>query len=382
MSKIVSWGMTLIGGALIVVALALALVIVPSMKVFPDDVDTTRVFDLNYLTLLDADTMEFYRAEPDNLPENLRIERNIFVEETDGNKTLIRETQTILDGDDELIQQVKYHPLDRKTLATLTDFPEAWTEHDGYWLREGQVIGWGLDVEQRDYDGWSDDTRHVVNLAYDDVEEHGGIETYHFTSHSDAEPIAEAHVAQLGLPTELSIESLRSLAAGMDIEDEETRTQVETLLPLLIRQAVLTTQADADPDNVAAPLVYYYDYDGEYWVEPQTGVLIDTRKYENRTVTFPPEIIDQLKTTLGAMGRDPDAIDSLLPLSVNTFEYVMSPESTADAVDDAQESIDQLTLFGMTIPIGMIAVGIVLAGTGLYGVWDNRKKATPAVSES
>jgi hypothetical protein len=36
----------------------------------------------------------------------------------------------------------------------------------------------------------------------------------------------------------------------------------------------------------------------------------------------------------------------------------------------------------MTIPIGMIAVGIVLGGTGLYGVWDNRKKATPAVSES
>jgi hypothetical protein len=82
------------------------------------------------------------------------------------------------------------------------------------------------------------------------------------------------------------------------------------------------------------------------------------------------------------MGRDPDAIDSLLPLSVNTFEYVMSPESTADAVDDAQEAIDRITLFGMTIPIGMIAVGIVLGGTGLYGVWDNRKKATPAVSES
>jgi hypothetical protein len=82
------------------------------------------------------------------------------------------------------------------------------------------------------------------------------------------------------------------------------------------------------------------------------------------------------------MGRDPDAIDSLLPLSVNTFEYVMSPESTADAVDDAQEAIDRITLFGMTIPIGMIAVGIVLGGTGLYGVWDNRKKAAPAPSES
>jgi hypothetical protein len=51
-------------------------------------------------------------------------------------------------------------------------------------------------------------------------------------------------------------------------------------------------------------------------------------------------------------------------------------------VDDAQEAIDRITLFGTTIPIGMIAVGIVLGGTGLYGVWDNRKKATSAPSES
>lgn len=357
----------LVGIMLVIAGLVMMFVVVPNMKVYPEDLDSSRRFDLRFLTLLDADTMTFYRSSADENPD-LYIMRRVRAEKIDGKKMLLREDQILYNGDEVIVAQVKYHPLDRVTLATLKDFPSAWKNHEGYWEREGLVIGWGLDTEKRDYDGWNDDTRLVVNLAFAKEEEHAGVTTYHFTSEDAPTLIDPAHVAELGLPTSLTIESLGELAKGLDIEDPDLKTQVETLLPLLVRRAVQATQpAPAEGEALAVPLVYYYDYTADYWVDPTTGVLIDTRKYEHRAVTFPPEVIDNLKTQLESLGRDPDALDNLLPLTVNEFEYVMAPSSTEDAKQDAQESIDRLTLFGTYIPLALIGLGVILdlVGTAL-----------------
>lgn len=367
-----TFGLLAAGIVLVIVGLVIMFAIVPTMKVYPEDLDTTRRFDVNFLTLLNPETMTFYRAAEGENPD-LYIMRRVQAEEIDGKKMLLREDQTLYNGETVLVATVKYHPLDRTSLATLEDFPEAWKNHDGYWFREGLVIGWGLDVEERDYDGWNDDTRQVVILAFDKEEEHAGVTTYHFTSENEPTLIDPAHVAVLGLPTSLSIESLGELAKGLEIEDPDLKTQVETLLPLLVRRAVQATQPEpAEGEELAVPLVYYYDYTADYWVDPVTGVLIDTRKYENRAVTFPVEVLDNIKSQLETLGRDPNALDSLLPLTVNAFEYVMNPDSTEDAKADAKESTDRLTLFGTYIPLILIGFGVVLLLLGV--VMLTRKK--------
>ena len=101
----------------------------------------------------------------------------------------------------------------------------------------------------------------------------------------------------------------------------------------------------------------------------------------NDPVTGKPvmqEIIDALANALTAMGRDPEGLTALLPVTINEFEYVGNPESVQDAVKDAEDAKDQLQLFGTTIPMALIAVGLlaILAGWYLYFVAPGRKQTT------
>ncbi|MBZ0305580.1 MAG: DUF3068 domain-containing protein, partial [Anaerolineae bacterium] len=206
----------LIGGILLIIAgLVLMLVIVPGMKKLPDDIDITRQYNVEFLTLLDAETLTFSRfAEGEN--PNLRIDRYVVAEEVDGDMLLVREEQFLMNGEETLASQLKRYPLDRKTMEVQqSGFPEGWKK-EGYEARDGLVIGWPIDAEQKDYDGWSDDYRSTVLLNYEEEQEHAGIDTYYFTSESDAQPMHPDDVARLALPTMISPDALATLASSID----------------------------------------------------------------------------------------------------------------------------------------------------------------------
>lgn len=371
MNKRVSLILLVLGAVIIIVGLALMLVIVPGMKMLPDDVDITRQYNVEFLTLLDAETLTFARYAPGENP-NLHIDRHAVAEEVDGEKILIREEQTLLDGETVLASQLKLYPLDRKSMELLQDgIPEDWKK-EGYWEREGLVIGWPIDTEQKDYNGWSDDYRSPVVLKYDSEQEHGGIDTYYFTSESDPQPIDPADVERLGLPTSISADALATLASSIDVEGVELSFASRIKLLSFIQEAVAETQ----PEGVEGiPLVYYYDYKGEYWVEPQTGVLIDTRKYEHRAASFPPEMMEAIQAKLDAQPDTaaadylpPEILGSLFPITVNEFVYQGTEDSVQNAREDAEDAISQLTLYGQTLPIGLIVVGVLLGLVGGYGL--------------
>ena len=355
MSKLVGNILSLLGVLLMVGAIVVAMFIVPSQKVFPDDVDTTRVYELKYLTLLDPEAMEFHVFEEGH-DVDLRIERHLVSVESNSSQTQIEEVQTIYAGDDVLLQNLEYHLVDRKTLEFLPEdeTPESWLEVPGYIAREGLVMGWGLDVEQKDYDGWTDDYQTLVPLTFVRAEEHGGIATYYFTAEHEPKLIEEAYLDLMGLPKTLTLEQLQSLAGGI----ESIPFAVRALLPGLVNNAVKAAYDLDDDAEPEIPLVYYFDYWGEYWVEPTTGVLINTVKYENRGVSFPPEVIDALKVGLENINQDPDALDELLPLAVNTFEYEASAQSIEDARHDAEDAIKTIQTFETTIPMLMFVVGL------------------------
>ncbi|MCZ7539776.1 MAG: DUF3068 domain-containing protein [Anaerolineae bacterium] len=338
----------LIGLAAIVVGLLLMLVIVPGMKQFPDDVDTTRNYEGTMPVLLNAEALQFLTDIP------VELVRHFKTEATDGDLALVLEEQTLSSQGTPLLEMTKHHAIDRKTMEFVNDYPASWGDKEGLIERSGLVLGWPLDAEKKDYVGWSDDYRATVPLTFAGEEEHdrAKIKTYHYTSSSEPQPIDPDAVAAMGLPTELSHAQLGQMIGGLDINP-----MVAAALPTLIGQANW-------PDPV--PLTYVYGYEADYWVEPATGVLIDTRKVEIRSVGFSDELMGSLVERISALGLvDPALVEQFLPVTVFHLDYKATDQSVQDAKQDALDAKDRIALFGTTIPYIAIAAGIVLALLGL-----------------
>ncbi|MCL4239089.1 MAG: DUF3068 domain-containing protein [Anaerolineae bacterium] len=337
----------LIGLVIIAAGLVLMLVIVPGMKQFPADVDTTRNYEGTMPVLLNAEALQFLTDIP------VELTRHFKTEATDGDLALVLEEQTLASQGAPLLDMVKHHVIDRKTMEFVNDYPAKWADKEGLTERSGLVLGWPLDAEKRDYVGWSDDYQATVPLAFAGEEEHdrAKIKTYRYTSSSEPQPIHPDAVAAMGLPTELSHAQLGQMISGLDISP-----LVAAALPTLIKQANW-------PDPV--PLTYGYGYEAEYWVEPVTGVLIDTHKVEIRSAGFSDELMASLIEKISALGRTPEDVERLLPVTVFHLDYRATDQSVQDAKQDALDAKDRIALFGTTIPYVAIAAGAVLALLGL-----------------
>lgn len=341
--------LVLIGLVVIAAGLVLMLVIVPGMKQFPDDVDTTRNYEGTMPVLLNAASLQFMTDIP------VELVRHFSTEATDGDLALVLEEQTLSSQGTPLLDMTKHHVIDRKTMEFVNDYPAGWGDKEGLIERSGLVLGWPLDAEKKDYVGWSDDYRTTVPLTFAGEEEHdrARIKTYLFTSSSEPQPIHPEAVAAMGLPTELSHAQLAQLIGGLDINP-----MVAAALPTLIQQANW-------PDPV--PLTYVYGYEAEYWIEPTTGVLIDTHKIEIRSAGFSDELMGSLVERISALGLvDPAIVEQFLPVTVFHLDYRATDQSVEEAKQDALDAKDDLTLYGTTIPYVAIAAGIVVALLGLF----------------
>lgn len=386
-------GALLLGVGLLMagVGVVLSAVIVPDLKQFPTDVDVTRTFELRYLTLLDADTLQIQHYRPEDAA--LTISRHVRVDDQSGGVILLREAQTVAHGDEVLVEQTYHHALNRRDLLPAVDYPAEWDELGGLWPREGLTIGWPVGVDQRNYQGWNDDTRDTVLISFDGqrtvglspadralvdlfdppepADDHSAEDTlmvYVFSASSAPERIDDAHAAFLGLPDSLPVIRLATLAAGLDLPDVDLPLAAQLKLVGSITQAVNeVVGAGAD-----VPLEYYYDYVALYHVEPTTGVLVDTHKYEHRAVTFPPDVYERVAEILAEMEQDEDADDYLppeilevvMPITVNEFYYVAAQESVEDAAGDARTNRDNINLLENTLPLLLIVGGVVLAMGG------------------
>jgi hypothetical protein len=355
MNKKTLGGILLVVGLVVIVGgLVLMLVIVPGMKQFPDDVDTTRLY---------AGTMPVLLApQPDGsitflTDLEVNLERHFYTEEVDGDLALVVEEQTLSTGGQPLKQLLKRQAIDRKSMEFVDEIPAKWADKEGIYQRDGIVLGWPIDTEKKDYDGWSDDYRTIVPLEFDSEVEHprAKIDTYLFTSASDAQPIVPEQVEELGLPPAIPQETLSGLISGM----EGMSPLMGTAFPLLMSLAEW-------PNPV--PLEYTYEYTGEYWIEPTTGVLIDTHKVEVRKVTVPEDLLTALVDQIDALPVpvESEVVSELLPLTVYYLDYQATDQTVEDAKKDAEDAKDRIKLYGSTLPIVGIVAGLVIGVVGLF----------------
>lgn len=322
-----------LGAVAIIAGLVLRFVIVPGLAKFPDDVDSTRTY---------AGTVDILnRAELENPSGNplfftglpVISDRTVKVVEVDGDKALVQDTANLVAAPGTPIAGARltgsddFYTIDRVSMESIDNF----TDNGLVMPREGLVVGFPIDTEARDYVGWNGDPAQTVTLEYAGREEREGRETYVFTAESGPLPIVDAGTLA-EFPDALPKAAVPSLAPLLNLPDEIIGA-LDTLLPLL-------------PDEI--PLSYTYEFSARYWVDPDTGVLIDINKNDVR------------KAVVELPGVDLD------PVVVYNLNYAPTEESLQAAVDDADEYGGQLRLGRTTAPIALWAIGAFLLLAGAY----------------
>ncbi|MDH3259833.1 MAG: DUF3068 domain-containing protein [Acidimicrobiia bacterium] len=316
-----------LGILLLAAGLVMLFLIIPGIAQFPDDVDSTRAYEGELSVMLNADalaTMELANIFIRDVP--VTIDRHVQTLEVDGEKALVSDVAVMSGPAGPLQQAEDIYSIDRKTMESITNFTDDARVTD----RQGLVVGFPIGTEKADYTGWNGDTLETNTLTFVREEEHEGLNTYVFTAASGPDLIKDP-ILLSAFPAGLPKAAIEGLIPALGLPAEAI-AQLGQVLPLL-------------PDPI--PLAYTYRYETMYWVEPDTGVLIDYDKLESRSVAI-------------SLGDQPVPIAEVMHV-----EYVQSPSSVAEAVADAEDAQGQLFWLGMVLPYGLIAVGAVI---GLLGV--------------
>jgi hypothetical protein len=324
-----------LGTILIVAALAVKLVILPSQAQWPDDVDSTRTYDGTLHVMLNPQALQsmdianlFLRDVP------ITNSRHVTTEEVDGNKAIVREVAKMHGPDGQEIQgSDTWYAIDRKTMNAITkEEASAFSNSDKITDRDGLVIGFPIGTEKKTYAGWSSDFQKTLMVNYVEEEQRGELDTYVFESSSSPKELVDPEMLAL-FPPAIPKELLIGLSQTIDLPASMLERFAD-LLPSL-------------PDPV--PLKYTYEYETTYWVEPATGVLIDYDKHEAYKVALEMESIP-------------------VPVPITpVFEqsYHTSPSSIEDAIKDAKDAKKQLNAFGTILPLALAVIGLVLVVAGV-----------------
>jgi len=320
-----------LGVVLVAGGLAIKYVVLPSQAKFPADVDTTRVYDGELAVMLNAAALQtgdlanlFFKDVP------VTIDRTVKTVEVGGGDGAIVSDHAVMNSPQgPLAESLSIFAIDRKTMEAIEDF-----SGDARIIpREGLVIGWPIGSEPEDYVGWNGDTLSTTEIKYVGEEERAGVKTYKYRAVSEPKVIVDPELlAQF--PPAFPKATLVQLAPALGLPDE----MMAQLAPVL----------EVMPDPV--PLTYTFAFDKTYWIEPTTGILIDIDVMESRAVAL----------------AVPGAPEPVALAEVQHLEYVTSPASVQDAVNDADNAISQLNLFGIYIPVALIFLGAVGILGGVY----------------
>ncbi len=332
-----------IGTALLgvgVVALAAGLVmqfaIVPGLLQYPDDVDQTRQFEGVLGRMLNAEALAAGDAANVFLVDvPVTIDRTVTVLEVDGPKALVEDTSVMNSPAGPVLATENVYTIDRKSMVHIENFSDDERVTD----REGLVVGFPIGTDAEDYEGWNGDTQSVDTITYLGTEIHEGIEARSFQATSGPDPITSP-ATLANFPPALPKATIQALVPALGLP-EAAVAQFADLLPAL-------------PDPV--PLAYTYEYTSNYWVEPDTGVLIDFDKVESRAVSI-------------------DLGPQQIPVAeIMQLEYQLTDGSIRDAVADAEDAQGTIRLLGTIVPLALIIGGILAA---VFGFVVTRRESTP-----
>jgi hypothetical protein len=325
------WGIALavLGVLSLAAAAILAWVVVPMRKELPADTNTVRHFEGTAKVLLNPQALaasDFRNALAANVP--VTADRTVKVLATDGDLAQVSDDRVLNAAGRAVGQTSAKYAVNRKTLdAATTGFPSDWNVTQA----QGLTVTFPIGSEQQDYTGWVADTQSTTPITYERQETKGGVNTYVYTSKVDAAPIKDKAVLA-NLPTALPQSLLGGLSAVLPLTDQQ-KAALAQALPRL-----------ANP----IPLSYTYEATTTFWVEPTTGIVVDTDREEIR------------KAGIGGPGG---TVLAAVPVYDVTTKFTQ--QSVADAANEASNKKNDLSLYGTTLPWILVGVGALLLIVGL-----------------
>ncbi|MFI2184741.1 porin PorA family protein [Streptomyces sioyaensis] len=173
---------------------------------------------------------------------------------------------------------------------------------------------------------WTSGCRRVSHS-----EQRSGLQTYVFQATEPAARITDSQVLA-GLPKALPQSELKLLVQFGPLTPDQQQ-KLTALLPSL-----------SDP----APLSYTLQGNDTFWVEPETGSVIDVKRVQQRTAAL----------------TGPDG--TLIPLlPVIDASYQQTSAAVSSAVNDAKNGRDTISLVGTTLPIIAGILGALLIAAAL-----------------
>jgi hypothetical protein len=297
-------------------------VVVPNQAKVPSDENTTRRYDGTAKVLLNPQALvagDLNRVLIVNTPVN--VTRTVRALATDGDAAQLQETRTLTTADGQAVgRTTATYAVDRKTLEATSDHPSNWQVAQA----KGLTVSWPSGTEKKEYTGWVQETQSTTTLRYLREETKRGLSTYVYQASTAPAPIKDPQV--LGaLPTSLPVSTLEALSAALPL-DPQVKAQLAALIPRLTQPV---------------PLTYTYQVQSTYWVEPTTGLVVDTQREDVRKAGI--------------------SVQGTMVAAITVFDVATAYTSTtvADAAGDAKDDKDAIDLFGTTLPLILLIVGAV-----------------------
>ncbi|HSR83534.1 MAG TPA: porin PorA family protein [Streptosporangiaceae bacterium] len=312
-----------IGLILLLAAALLAWWITPAFIArTPSDYNKTRTYTGTIRSLVVPSALatgNLAAAVKTGLPATLTD--HVKVLQTSGNTGQYQDTRTITAAGSPVSKTINNYALDRSTLMATRSHPSNWSVTPA----TGLVVSWPLGAKKQNYTGWVPLTHTTTPLKYVKQQTQGGINTYEYQAIVRPTVITETQVTghlPKALPTALLA---RISAAG------------------LIPAADIAALGRAFPGATAIPVKYTYQATNTYWVDPNTGLVINLSNNEVET---------------GNIALPNGTLIPIFPILSDT--YHASPGSVTQAVNDAKDGSTTISTWGVTVPIICLCVGFVL----------------------
>ncbi|HEY6596061.1 MAG TPA: porin PorA family protein [Asanoa sp.] len=323
-------------------AAVLRWVVVPNRAELPSDENTTRQYDGTAKTLLNPqalNTGDLKTALLVNTP--VTATRTVKALATTGSAAQVQDTRTLTTADGRPVGNTEAtYAVDRTMLEATSDHPSSWQVTPA----TGLTVSWPIGAEKKDYTGWVQETQSTTTLRYLRQETKQDLTTYVYQAETQSAKIKDPQVLN-ALPKQLPVSTLRALSAALPLSPD-LKARLATLLPRVTQPV---------------PLSYAYQVKSTYWVEPTTGLVVDTQREDTRAAGI---------TVSG------QTITGILPVFDVATTYTSN--SVADAANDAKDNKNTIDLFRTTLPLILLIVGVVALLGALLAFLLSRRPSSSA----
>ena len=335
------WGMAVavLGALMLAGAAVLRFVIIPGSMQLPANTNEKVVYT-GKMTAPNAAALargDMKNAVTRDLP--VTIQRTIKVVQTDGNKALVSDSSVVTaqQGGQTVSTSEYFYAVDRKTMMAVPNFTKYPAQN-----AQGLAIGFPIGAKEQPYTGWLVEAQNTATTTYVGKGNVQGVAVYQYKSDATV-PVKNS--AATGLPAALPKAALPVLAKAYGLSPA-VQQQLAKALPAL-------------PANV--PVAYSFTNLGTYWVEPTTGVVVNMNRAT--TTSFSVAGLPALK----------------MPVSALTITY--TPQNIADMVNKANDGLSKVALYGTTIPLVLLILGLIAIGASVPMIMRRKERPPSAPAE-